>query len=46
MIESGVDLSLYDNPKKHKNGYLAPKLTDKYLELTEKCSRWPKTPTR
>ena len=36
MIESGVDLSLYDNPKKHKNGYLAPKLTDKYLELTEK----------
>lgn len=36
MIESGVDLSLYDNPKKHKNGYLSPKLTDKYLELTEK----------
>lgn len=36
MIESGVDLSLYDNPKKHKNGYLAPKLTDEYLELTEK----------
>ena len=36
MIKSGVDLSLYDNPKKHKNGYLAPKLTDKYLELTEK----------
>ena len=36
MIESGVDLSLYDNPKKHKNGYLAPKLTDKYLELTGK----------
>lgn len=36
MIESGVDLSLYDSPKKHKNGYLAPKLTDKYLELTEK----------
>lgn len=36
MIESGVDLSLYDNSKKHKNGYLAPKLTDKYLELTEK----------
>lgn len=36
MIESGADLSLYDSPKKHKNGYLAPKLTDKYLELTEK----------
>ena len=36
MIESGVDLSLYDNPKKHKNGYLSSKLTDKYLELTEK----------
>lgn len=36
MIKSGVDLSLYDNPKKHKNGYLSPKLTDKYLELTEK----------
>lgn len=36
MIESGADLSLYDSPKKHKNGYLAPKFTDKYLELTEK----------
>ena len=36
MIESGVDLSLYDNPKKHKNGYLSLKLIDKYLELTEK----------
>lgn len=36
MIESGADLSLYDSPKKHKNDYLAPKLTDKYLELTEK----------
>lgn len=34
LIESGANLSLYDSPRKHKNGYLSPKLTDKYLELT------------
>lgn len=37
LVASGADLSIYDSPKKHKNGYLSSDLTDKYLELTEQA---------